>query len=230
MNERRKFILNTIIKEHIRTGAPVGSGVLVDKYKLDISPATVRNEMANLEEEGYIRQPHTSAGRIPTEKAYNFYIEDLASKKLKLREEEKLKKLFKNKDDDGFKQVAKAMAQISGMAIFWSFQEHDLRYTGISNLFHQPEFSQVDLIYNISEVIDEMEEAIGQVIATLDTGEKIMIGSDNPFSKDCGTILVKYKKGNNVGMFGILGPMRMDYEKNLELIRYVIKCITHNNL
>jgi len=228
MNERRKFILNTIIKEHIRTGAPVGSGVLVDKYKLNVSPATVRNEMADLENEGYIRQPHTSAGRIPTEKAYNLYIEDLVSKKLKSRDEELLKNCLTTRDESSFKQVAKAMAQISGVAIFWSDQEHDLQYTGMSNLFHQPEFSQVDLIYDISEVMDEMEEAIDQVIATLETGEKIMIGSNNPFSKDCGTILVKYKKGNNVGMFGILGPMRMDYEKNLELVRYVIKRIMNN--
>jgi len=230
MNERRKFILDTIIKEHINTGAPVGSGVLVNKYKLDISPATVRNEMASLEDEGYIRQPHTSAGRIPTEKAYNLYIEDLAIKKLKQKEEELLKKSLTTRDEPGFKHVAKVMAQISGVAIFWSDQEQDLRYTGISNLFHQPEFSQVDLICDISEVIDEMEEAVSRAVATLDNGEKIMIGSDNPFSKDCGTILVKYKKGNEVGMFGILGPMRMDYEKNLELIRYVIKCITENNL
>lgn len=226
MNERRKFILNTIIKEHIKTGAPVGSSILVNKYKLNVSPATVRNEMVDLEEEGYIRQPHTSAGRIPTEKAYNLYIEDLASKKLKFKEEELLKKSLKTRDELSFKQVAKAMAQISGMAIFWSFQEHDLHYTGISNLFHQPEFSQVDLIYDISEVIDEMEEAIDQVFSSLDNGERIMIGSDNPFSKDCGTVLVKYKKGNNVGVFGILGPIRMDYEKNLGLVRYVVKRIT----
>ncbi len=55
-----------------------------------------------------------------------------------------------------------------------------------------------------------------------------MIGADNPFSKDCGTVLVKYKKGNNVSVFGILGPIRMDYEKNLGLVRYVIKRITSN--
>ena len=66
MDARKTLILNTIIKEHIKTGAPVGSEVLVGKYKLDISSATVRNEMAELEQAGYIAQPHTSAGRIPT--------------------------------------------------------------------------------------------------------------------------------------------------------------------
>lgn len=83
MTDRTKLILNTIIKEHIKTGAPVGSSVLVEKYQLDVSPATVRNEMAELESEGYIAQPYTSAGRVPTEQAFNLYIENLSEKKLK---------------------------------------------------------------------------------------------------------------------------------------------------
>ena len=64
MNKRKELILKTIIKEHIKTAQPVGSEGLVDKYDLDISSATVRSEMAELEEAGFIVQPHTSAGRI----------------------------------------------------------------------------------------------------------------------------------------------------------------------
>ena len=74
MNERRELILKIIINEHVITGSPVGSSVLVDKYKLNMSSATVRNEMAELEEDGYITQPHTSAGRIPTVKCYRYYL------------------------------------------------------------------------------------------------------------------------------------------------------------
>jgi len=59
ISDRKKFLLETIISEYIKTVQPVSSGNLVDKYKLDISPATVRNEMMELEEEGYIYQPHT---------------------------------------------------------------------------------------------------------------------------------------------------------------------------
>ena len=69
MEKRREKILYTIVKEHIATGSPVGSEILVSKYKLGVSSATVRNEMAELEDNGFIIQPHTSAGRIPTEKA-----------------------------------------------------------------------------------------------------------------------------------------------------------------
>ncbi|PIQ92916.1 MAG: hypothetical protein COV69_00650, partial [Parcubacteria group bacterium CG11_big_fil_rev_8_21_14_0_20_39_14] len=142
MDERKLIILNTIIKEHIKTGAPVGSGVLVDKYRLDISPATVRNEMAELEEENFIIQPHTSAGRIPTEKAYNLYLASLKEKQLAEKEAEVLRRALKGNDEASFKQTAKEMAKISGNAIFWAFHKNNLYYTGISNLFSQPEFSE----------------------------------------------------------------------------------------
>ena len=95
MDKRKELILNTIIKEHIKTGAPVGSGVLVENYKLNVSPATVRNEMMALEEEGYIMQPHTSAGRIPTEKAYRLYLENINEIKLNKKEISELEKEIK---------------------------------------------------------------------------------------------------------------------------------------
>lgn len=86
ISERKKRLLEIIIKEYLKTASPVPSGLLVEKYKLDISPATVRNEMMELENEGYIYQPHTSAGRIPTEAAYKLFSTDLEnSKKEKLK-------------------------------------------------------------------------------------------------------------------------------------------------
>ena len=74
---RQKKILSLIIHEHIRSAEPVGSKYLVRKYKLNLSPATIRNEMAVLTEAGYLRQPHTSAGRVPTEDGYRFFVGQL---------------------------------------------------------------------------------------------------------------------------------------------------------
>ncbi|MDD5031604.1 MAG: hypothetical protein PHR36_00985 [Patescibacteria group bacterium] len=227
MDERKLIILNTIIKEHIKTGAPVGSGVLVDKYRLDISPATVRNEMAELEEEDFIIQPHTSAGRVPTEKAYNLYLSSLKEKQLAEKEAEILKKALKGNDEASFKQTAKEMAKISGNAIFWAFHKNNLYYTGISNLFSQPEFSEPNLIYNISAIIDRMDEIIDDIFSEVKETE-ILLGSANPFGDSCSTIFSKYRRSGKTGLFGILGPMRMDYEKNLAVIKYVTQRITHN--
>jgi len=226
MDERKVLILNTIVREHIKTGAPVGSEVLVDKYNLDISSATVRNEMAELEEAGYIAQPHTSAGRIPTEKAYNLYIENLAEKKLAALEIKVFSKLLKDKDEAGFKQAAKELAKVSGNAVFWAFHRNNLYYTGISNLLSQPEFSETKLIYDISQIIDRVDEIIDNIYNKLADGPQIFLGADNPFGDFCGTILSKYKLEDNIGLFGILGPIRMDYEKNLALVKLLNNILT----
>ena len=221
INDRKRIILNTIIKEHIKTGAPVGSGVLVDKYKLDISPATARNEMAELENDGYIIQPHTSAGRIPTEAAYNLYLENINEKKLSGKEMAIFEEALKSKDETSFKQAAKEMAKISNSAVFWAFHKHNLYYTGISNLLSQPEFMQQNLIYDISAIIDRLDEIIDDIFDSIEYNAQILIGSENHFGNFCSTILVKYKYKDNVGVFGILGPMRMDYEKNVSLVNFV---------
>jgi len=221
MDKRKLLILNTIIKEHIKTGAPVGSGVLVDKYKLDISPATVRNEMADLENQGYIKQPHTSAGRVPAEKAYRLYIENLKEKKLNTSEEDLLIRVLQEKTELNFKQAAKLLAKFSGNAVFWAFHRHNFYYTGISNLFQQPEFARASLIYDISAVIDGMDEIIDQIFDQIEEGKSILLGANNPFGDFFGTVLMKYKTVNGAGMFGLLGPMRMDYEKNSALVEFV---------
>lgn len=223
MDKRKELILNTIIKEHIKTGAPVGSGVLVSKYKLDISPATVRNEMAALENEGYIVQPHTSAGRIPTEEAYKLYLENIREKKVSENEADLLKETLYSKDERGFKNTAKALANISESAVFWAFHRHNLYYTGISNLLQQPEFapSNTNLIYDVSAVIDRMDEIIDEIFDDVEENVQVWLGVENPFGNFCSTIITKYKSGENTGMFGIIAPMRMNYEKNLAIMKFI---------
>ncbi|MGM0602125.1 MAG: heat-inducible transcriptional repressor HrcA [Bacillota bacterium] len=80
IDSRKKKILQAIIQEHIISASPIGSRTLAKKYNLDVSPATIRNEMADLEELGYLEQPHTSAGRIPSDKGYRFYVDAIVRK------------------------------------------------------------------------------------------------------------------------------------------------------
>lgn len=226
MDERKQLILKTVLKEHIKTGGPVGSNILVEKYKLKISPATVRNEMSALEEEGYIMQPYTSAGRIPTEKAYKHYINNLHEKRLPGSEARDIEKLLDNKSESDFKGVAKYVSGVSGNTVFWAFHRNNLYYTGIANLFQQPEFSQLKNIYDISTVIDRMDEIVDSVFEQVNTGTQIMVGSDNPFGGILSTIITKYRLSGRSGMFGILGPMRMDYEKNMALVNHIKNIIS----
>lgn len=227
MNERRELILETIIREHIATGTPVGSSALVNKYQLNVSPATVRNEMAALEEEGYIAQPHTSAGRVPTEEAYRFFLDRIKETKLEKSIQAALNAILTESSEANFREAAKAISQITGNTIFWAFHRHNLYYTGISSLFQQPEFKEIEAIYDISAVIDRMDEIIAETFDKLEMGENVLIGSDNPFGNFCSSIMVKYKLDGTVGLFGILGPMRMNYEKNLALLNYVNKLINN---
>ncbi len=221
LNKRRELILNIIIKEHIKTGAPVSSGVVVDKYKLRISSATVRNEMAALEREGFIIQPHTSAGRIPTEKAYLLYLENLKPVRLSKKETVDISKVVGRQQELDFKNTAKILAKLSGNAVFWALAQHNFYYTGLSNLWQQPEFRQMDLIYDISAVIDELDEVVEEIFEKISDGIHILIGSQNPFGDFCGTVLAKYRQAEKEGLFGILGPMRMNYEKNIALVGFI---------
>lgn len=224
LSERKKFLLETIVKEYVKTVQPVSSGMLVDKYKLDISPATVRNEMMELEEEGYIYQPHTSAGRVPTEATYELFIAELKTgknrKRLKDGELKLLDHVFK-REEAAYKQTAKAIAELSSAAVFWAFHKNDLYYTGLANLFAQPEFRETAAVCDLSVVIDRMEEIIDGMFEKLGDGEQVFIGSQNPFGDFLSTVLVKYKNNNQDGVFGILGPLRMEYGRNLALVEFI---------
>lgn len=79
LDDRKLEVLRTIVEDYVSTNEPVGSKALVDRHGLDVSPATIRNDMAVLEEQGYIAQPHTSAGRVPTEKGYRLFVDRLSS-------------------------------------------------------------------------------------------------------------------------------------------------------
>ena len=80
LNERKKLILKAIIEAHVKEGEPVGSKYLTQNKQIALSSATIRNEMSELEEMGYLEQPHTSAGRVPSEHGYRFYVNSLMQK------------------------------------------------------------------------------------------------------------------------------------------------------
>lgn len=220
MNERKRLILNIIINDYIKSGQPVASTTIVEKHKLDLSPATVRNEMAELEAEGWIAQPYTSAGRIPTEKAYSLFINDLEIEALSKKEQLLLEN--PGTDELSIKQTAKKLAQLSDLAVIWAFHKNHIYYTGISNLLQQPEFSQSNLSYDISLVIDRVDEIVGDIFDQLDFSPQIFFGKTSPFGPFSGTVLSRYKTNQGTGLIGILGPIRMDYEKNLARIQYLI--------
>lgn len=122
LSERKLKILQAIISDFIKTAEPVGSRTLSKKFDLGISPATIRNEMADLEEMGYLTHPHTSAGRVPSKQAYRLYVNELMNKR-ELSEEEKMvisSQLYDNitELDKTVKHAAKILSEITNLTSF----------------------------------------------------------------------------------------------------------------
>lgn len=227
LDQRKIELLNDIIEEYIEKACPVGSKFLAENAGLALSSATIRNEMAELEKGGYIFQPHTSAGRAPTEKGYLFYLENnIDNFNLDPQEKKNLDKVinetiskFRKDQAQSIKELAKRVADLVNQTILVGFSPDEFYYTGLSNIFAQPEFNQQERIVNLTEVIDHFDKEMAKIYQKIKKTE-ILIGKTNPFGADCSLIITNLGKISKK-IFGILGPMRMDYRKNINHLNYL---------
>lgn len=222
MDPRQEIILKAIIEEYIRTAEPVGSKFLAAAAQLGVSPATIRNDMVALDEAGFIRSPHTSAGRIPTEKGYEFYLRRFAERKHAPRDEEKMREAVSGERDEevALKTLAKTLVEISGETALVAFDPRWSYYTGVSNLFQKPDFQDLEMVQSLSTLLDRFDEVLAQVFDSVSAEPHVFMGENNPFGEGMATILVKYRlPSNHVGLLGLVGPMRMDYGKNISLVK-----------
>lgn len=116
VSERRLDVLRAIVEDYVATREPVGSRVLVERRRLDVSPATIRNDMAALEESGYIAQPHTSAGRVPTDKGYRLFVDQISSfKPLSTAERSAIQRLLDSAVDldDVVERTVRLLSQLT---------------------------------------------------------------------------------------------------------------------
>jgi heat-inducible transcriptional repressor len=234
LTDRQNQLLKTIVRQYIETAQPVGSEWLAENFKLDkkkISPATIRNEMSVLLDKGFLSQPHTSAGRVPTEKAYHYYIKNFVNPNdLEQRQIKQIEK-FKNKTGESMaKELSQMMAELTGELAIVALDKNNFYYTGFSNLFSQPEFSQSSQeIYGLGQIFDRLDNIVGQVFDQVEDEPQVLLGRDNPFGDLCSTILTRIDLPNQKDgvVFGLLGPLRMDYSQNLALINYVKKMLNN---
>ena len=222
-------LLGQLVEQYITSAQPVSSGALVDNYRLPISTATARNYMAELEQAGLVVQPHTSAGRIPTQQGYALYLAQLKPARLTTSEGKVLDAAWQADEaafEARFKRLAKELAGCADQAVFVAFGKNDMYYTGLAHLFAKPEHAGSDHVQMLSEAIDQMDTVLCQIYQDV-PGEPIAwIGEQNPFSAQCSTVLMKFGHGDREGVVGILGPMRMDYQHNLALMDHVGKLLS----
>lgn len=218
MNPRHFSLLNELIEHHIATGQPISSGYLAGVHNPCVSPATVRNVLAELEEEGYLQQPHTSAGRIPSEKGYQEYVKSLGIMPLSPQLTKDISHCVPTVSRETVKTLAKYMAENTGEMIYVAFGRHDTYYTGLSHLVSKPEFHKQELLTDITGLIDHLDRVLDRVIDGENEGVSVYIGSQSCFGPACSTLVMRYTLNNMACLLGILGPIRMNYSLNRALL------------
>lgn len=233
--ERKKKVLQAIIKHFIETAEPVGSNTIIVSYRFHVSPATIRNDMMILENEGFIYQPHTSAGRIPTDKGYRLYVDEMADYKKARHDAIKVLKFIQleykaAKVREQLYDAVSLLARASNCACFATTPDNSRTFfLGMSNVLRQPEFSHDSV--RASEVIEVLERG-GNFVNTLNELEitdqiRTFIGEENILHQiqSCSIIVTKYKKDGFSGHIGILGPKRMNYAYNIVLLEEIKKLL-----
>ena len=234
MNERQEKILATVIEEYTATAIPVGSQILVGKYKFKVSPATIRNDMTSLEEEGYLYQPHISAGRIPTDKGYRYFVEEMMKdKELSKQQQQEMQREFlklKAQNTRLTRTTAKLLSHVSGnFAISGLIDNDEFSDFGMRELMEEPEFKELDEMCRLVEMLDYVDEKFDQLVDGIKEGEtRIYIGKENPIegASNCSMIVSPYKlSSGEKGILALIGPKRMEYAKNKSMIEYVKKLL-----
>ena len=214
LDSRKSELLKLTVQRHISTAEPVGSAWLSEK--MECSSATIRNEMSALESAGYLAQPHTSAGRIPTELGYKYYIQNFLEKKRPAPEA-----VQALREAEGLRGLAKALAEQAQETALVGFGPRNVYYTGISNLFSKPEFRMAAYVTTMSKVLDHLDEVMEQVFHEVDDDVQILVGTDNPFGTGCSVLITKVPGG----VIALLGPIRMDYDHCFGLLEEAVKIL-----
>ncbi len=229
LSERQKKILRAVVEEYAISAQPVGSDTLEKKYNLGFSPATLRNEMVKLSQVGFLNQPHTSAGRIPTAIGFRFYISELMDeKKLSVRDEVTMKeKLWDDRYEPQklIREAARALADQTRVLGWVMTDNEDLCYSGMANILDMPEFFDIDVTKTVLSLLDHAESLSN--LFNKAQGEDpihILLGSelDYEFLEPCSFVFTSFSAGKNKsGTIGVIGPARLNYPSVIPTIRYL---------
>jgi len=232
LTERKLKILQAIITDFIQNAEPVGSRTLSKLLDMDISPATIRNEMSDLEEMGYLYHPHTSSGRVPSDKAYRLYVNSLMDKyELAQNEKQRIKKELRMHIAELEHTVLHASELLSEITNLTSFatvedmQDISLFLRGMTRIFAHPEYNNIERARSFLEMVDN-RETIASELAAQAEGLTIRIGDENSERIIPGTSIVTatyHVDGHTVGKLGVIGPTRMKYGQITGVIEYMSK-------
>jgi heat-inducible transcriptional repressor len=232
---RKQKILGAVVNDYLQSAEPVSSDRIYRKYMRDISPATIRNEMAELEEDGFLKHPHTSSGRVPSDLGYRYFVNQLMKlrglthKEIQFIEME-YKKAGKNVEEL-LHTTLKIASTLSHLLAVITAPKMPFKVisSGMTNMIKQPEFNDTEHIKNILSVI-EREDLIEHIMddSAKDDDITIRIGSEIKHKKirDCSIVVSKYDLfGESVGTISIIGPTRMTYSKITSVVDTISKTL-----
>ncbi|HEU5005214.1 MAG TPA: transcriptional regulator [Candidatus Saccharimonadales bacterium] len=220
MTPRQEKILQAIVEQYAEVAAPVGSSLLAKAF--DVSSATIRAEMAELERLGYIHQPHTSAGRVPTDKGYRYYVNSLSESHLS--------------DSPGAQRALTARVQSAGAAdqtirnavdtlvelthnLGLATIGDQFYMSGLSNLFGQPEFMHPGQVQEVARLLDNLQPWLYE--AAPNKPLSVYIGQENPIGRSAGASLIisRFRSPfSDRSYIGVLGPTRQSYRDVMSLV------------
>jgi len=226
--QRQIQIIKAIVDEYISSAEPVSSELLEKKHSLHVSPATIRNEMAFLTKEGFLKQPHTSAGRIPTSMALRFYVDHLMQEKnLSLADEVSSKEQVwdaRHDFDHLMRQTSLALANKTKSLSVIATDKGDIYYAGTANILDMPEFFDIDVTRTVLSLLDE--ERLQQLFFERAYGEDpihIIFGSDLGWSffEPVGMAFTYFDAGQHgKGSLAVIGPCRLNFSYIVPTLRY----------
>lgn len=224
LTQRQREILAQIVEEYAETASPVGSVTMAKLF--GVSPATVRAEMARLESFGLIAQPHTSAGRVPTDAGYRYYVNNLTvSDDTSEMEDRSLHALEKrvssqSRADAAIRGAVDSLVDLTGN-LGLATVGGQLYLSGISRLFMQPEFMDTSRVQAVAKLLDNLEPWLRE--AAPGEALNIFIGHENPIGKNSEVSLIISKFSSpfsDRSYIGVLGPTRQNYMRVMGLVRY----------
>ncbi|HTP57104.1 MAG TPA: hypothetical protein VMJ72_02410 [Candidatus Paceibacterota bacterium] len=238
---RQHSLVARVIEEYIQTAEPVSSKAIAASGYFDVRSATIRNEMADLEDMGYLQQLHTSGGRVPTARAYRLYVNELVASEgvtvshaHRRRIDEALAEADLDDPEAVNKTLARLIGQLSGALVMVNQSERPDAYKfGLSNLMAFPEFHEFDRLAGITEFFDQFDAMADRMFRRVFTADdapvKVLIGTETADDriKDETLICARYPLPHgHEGTLTLVGPMRMDYRRNIGLVTYAAQAAT----
>lgn len=221
MTPRQEKILQAIVEQYAEVASPVGSSLLARVF--DVSSATIRAEMVELERLGYISQPHTSAGRVPTDKGYRHYVNHLVETQQLPAESRAHRALTARVQDAGLpeqtiRNAVDTLVELThnlGLATIGD----QLYMSGLSNLFGQPEFMHPGQVQEVARLLDNLQPWLYE--AAPNEPLSVYIGRENPIGRSAGASLIisRFRSPfSDRSYIGVLGPTRQSYRDVMALV------------